>query len=360
MANLKIAILCYKSDQVGTWDPDTVNTGLPGSEEAVVYASEALAKLSHTVHVFANPDILSSWKDDKSNPRWFDVEDIKRVGVYYNIVVLWRQYDVMYARQFGKKVFIWLHDIPRTNYSYIFPPADGALLLSKFHYNTYDKWINFKTVKYRLCGNGVKLEQFPTPRTYENPYRIGYFSNYARGLKILLGIWYYVLDKFPKAELHICYGKQTWGLSSESEMHWMMSKIEEYKSSIVHHGKVGHQELANIMQETSIWSYPCTTSDETFCITAIKCQLAGCVPVTTRIGALDETVHPDAPSVNRINNDSDIEQYKNLLIHVMTNIGDYRAARQNYIDFASKFTWDACVDQWISLYDEQNYAQINL
>jgi glycosyltransferase involved in cell wall biosynthesis len=139
---------------------------------------------------------------------------------------------------------------------------------------------------------------------------------------------------------------------SERQMAFVIKKIEAYQSQgVTEHGMIGHLALAQIMQRTSIWTYPCHAIGEceTFCITAVKCQAAGMIPVTTRVGALDETVHPDAPSIPAINEDADIEAYYTLLCGVLEN-GD--EDREKYRQYASRFTWTHCVDQWLTLYEQ--------
>ena len=89
----------------------------------------------------------------------------------------------------------------------------------------------------------------------------------------------------------------------------------------------------------------------------VKCQAAGCVPVTTRIAALNETVHPFAPCIPIIKSPEDILKYKDTLLTVLRCIRDddpkdIAAERQRYIEFAHKFSWAACVDKWLELYTQ--------
>lgn len=88
----------------------------------------------------------------------------------------------------------------------------------------------------------------------------------------------------------------------------------------------------------------------------IKAQASGCIPVTTRIGALNETVHPEAPSSPNIYTDSDVLLYKEKLLATLRRIRDsqpedIKQEREKYIAFAKSFSWTACVDKWISLYE---------
>jgi len=63
--------------------------------------------------------------------------------------------------------------------------------------------------------------------------------------------------------------------------------LKDYNVS--EHGKVGHQELTEAFHASSIWAYPCT-HPETFCITALRAQSAGAIPVVIKHSGLCEVV----------------------------------------------------------------------
>lgn len=360
-SGLNIAILGYTSQLVGYWDPfDTVG-GLPGSEECAVYASQELAKRGHKVTLYMNPPQDSIWRSPFSNPRWlpestWHVRDNKDS---YDLVLMWRRYDPDVGRKRSKVVFFWPHDSPHPSSSYsAFPNFDGICVLSEHHRKQLGVYAGFTKIPYTICGNGIVPEQFSTPMSAKNPYSLGYFSNYSRGLMTLMLIWPDIKKEFPEATLSICYGRETWNTMSSSALQWVIDRINEYKDQgVTEYGKIGHQELANVMQNTSVWAYPCNTAAETFCITATKCQAAGCIPVTTRIGALNETVHPEAPNIPFITNNDEILAYKELLLSTLRRIRDsdpedIKKERQKYVDFAHGFSWSACIDKWLSLYKD--------
>ena len=246
----------------------------------------------------------------------------------------------------------WPHDIATQKFNV--SGLSGCFFLSEYHRNDYIRVVpEIEKIPYVICGNGIQLEQFPKPKSYTNPYSCIYASNYSRGLNVLLHFWPEIRNKYPKATLDIYYGRQTWGTISEQNLNNMIQKIETLKVyGVTEHGKVGHQKLADAMQKTSILAYPCTTQSETFCITAVKAQAAGMIPVTTRIGALNETVHSDAPCVKILTNEN-IGEYRDLLMSVMSRVEseESKASRDQYIQYASKYTWDNCVSNWILLND---------
>lgn len=124
------------------------------------------------------------------------------------------------------------------------------------------------------------------------PHSVGYFSAYYRGLECLLNMWPKIREQVPDATLDVYYGWESWvALQGEDDFyHKMEQKFDELKDSgVTVHGRVSHAELAKAMQSTQVWAYP-TEFTEIHCITALKAQEAGCYPVTTNVGALNETV----------------------------------------------------------------------
>src|SRR5690606_304644 len=142
----------------------------------------------------------------------------------------------------AKKYYYWSHDVPLTERE--IDGCDGALLLSNYHKSTFIE-IN---VPYLICGNGVIEKDFQNPMLYKNPYSCGYYSNYSRGLSILLFIWPKIKEKFPKATLDIYYGRNVYGATSDMELERIIKNIKLLEHlDVKERGCVSHKELANAM-----------------------------------------------------------------------------------------------------------------
>ena len=128
--------------------------------------------------------------------------------------------------------------------------------------------------------------------TKNNPKWAIWTSSYDRGLQNLLEIWPDVLKEVPDAELHVFYG---WKLfhhfhkENPERMAWMQ-KINDLmeQKGVTHHGRVSQPEIEEWYKKCGIWAY---TSHfyEINCISAIKAQLWGAVPIHTGFAALEET-----------------------------------------------------------------------
>ncbi len=54
-ATKTIGIFTFANQGSHYWDPDSISSGITGSEEAIIYMGQKLAKLGHQVTVFGNP-----------------------------------------------------------------------------------------------------------------------------------------------------------------------------------------------------------------------------------------------------------------------------------------------------------------
>lgn len=360
---MKIAIIGFEVGSVGKWDPSNVKKGITGSEEAIIYCCQELAKQGNNVVVFCDPPEKSPYSLPFSNPLYLNhIQFTTHSGYgidyskeHFDMIVLWRKTDFRNYCNRGK-VFFWPHDNPRGQFH--IEGLSGCFFLSNFQRNTYIKsnpeLIN---VPYIICGNGMQPEQFSDVSLVKsNPYSCIYASCYAWGLQTLINIWPEVKKKFPRATLKIFYGRQTYGFLNENEMKKLVKKINKLKESGVEEiGKVDHITLAEEMKSSSILAYPANVT-ETFSITMVKAQAAGLIPVTTKMGALKETASPLSSFMSGLDEDNESkfmvkvnqDEYKNILLRTMENIETYD--RSSFIEWSKNFTWEKCVNKWMELY----------
>ncbi len=335
--------MTYKIPGENTWDPSSLQRGISGSEEAVIYMSEELAKLGYRVTVLGNP---STDSPPTANPRYIDIDHDD--SAKYDIAISWRKATA--AKQLKKrarKVYFWPHDpCNRKITDTQIDRYDGVLWLSKWQ---REQWValnpgfsKFTTI----FGNGIN----PSPHkpSVENPYSCIYSSNYGRGLEILLDIWPTVKQKFPKATLDLYYGWKHWGHltpEKEAQMKAQVAKLADL--GVRDHGMVSHKELDDAHARASLWTYPCT-APETFCITALRAQAAGNIPVILDGTALTETVRHGFRCNDR-------EAYLATLLEAMESAPKISEEdRKNIGAFVrEEYTWEAVARQWKKLFEEK-------
>jgi glycosyltransferase involved in cell wall biosynthesis len=113
------------------------------------------------------------------------------------------------------------------------------------------------------------------------------------------------------------------------------------------HGRIGHEELAELMKTSNIWAYP-TEFTEISCITAMKMQAAGAVPVCTTVAALDETVQYghkfDVPDM--WTNKEAQDKFINALADVVSNGYEKRDEMREWA--IKHYGWDTVASEWLN------------
>lgn len=178
---------------------------------------------------------------------------------------------------------------------------------------------------------------------------IVYGSSYDRGLEHLLKMWPEILKEVPDAKLRIFYG---WTLfdrimaNNPERMAWK-EKMQELMNQpgITHLGRISHGACAVEFENAGIWAYP-THFGEISCITAMRAQALGAIPVVINYAALEETVQ------HGIRVDGDIyepevrEQYKQALITLLKEPASEKTREAMIIWAQSKFPWSKVAKQW--------------
>ena len=120
-----------------------------------------------------------------------------------------------------------------------------------------------------------------------------YGSSYDRGLEHVLKIWPEVKKAVPDATLEIAYG---WDLfdkfyhDNPSSMQWKKRMLEMIKyDGITEHGRLSQDKVAELMKQCGLWAYP-THFGEISCITAMKCQYLGVIPVVVNVVTVGGTI----------------------------------------------------------------------
>lgn len=346
-ANQKtIGIFTYHGPLI--WDLNSINQGIVGSEEAVIYMSQELAKLGYQVTVLGTPPINSPYRQKNANPRFIAVEE--EPDLNFDIAISWRQpFNALQLKKRAKEVYLWPHDTYHNPLSESQIQAfDDVLWLSDWQRK---QWIsvNPSFEKFtKIFGNGLMPEQFGEVKVRENPHSCIYGSNYARGLEVLLKVWPNIKKQFPNATLDIYYGWQHWGLMSYEKEQELKTLVKEYsKLDVRENGLVGHQELAEAYKKASVWAYPCW-GWETFCITALKAQLAGAIPAIIEGSALPETVKHGFSCKT-------VAEYEETLVKALKHAENISLEeRKKYGDFIlQNFTWQMIAKKWSELFEEK-------
>lgn len=261
------------NEVAGGWEPTDKRLG--GTEESIREWAEELAKRGHEVTIYRN-------------------------GMYHNF-----DYEVLYLprEEYFKDagdadicINIKSPEVdPKEPTLYLTNETDAtAKDLSKYLGVIWpSQWavdnipVNNKTF---ILPHGYNPEEiYPGKKV---PKQCLYASSPDRGLDTLLRAWPSVVRAHPDATLIVTYGAQEYDLPSVT----FVDATEE--------------EMNKLYRESDIWAYPCN-GGELYCMTGIKAQAAGCIPVYIPTMALKETVKSGYVATE--------EHYTDTLIKALSN-----------------------------------------
>lgn len=330
------------------WSPISYRDGgLGGSETAVVRVSEELAKLGHDVTVYASTDRpgYHNWVRYRTGDRFHP-------AVKSDLFIAWRAPELIDANPNASVKVLWMHD---TDAGDRLTPEraaafDKIIVLSEWHKEFMKSTYPFLHDEQLLViPNGVDLERF-TQEIERQPKRVVYSSSPDRGLDILLnGIWSRVIQEVPDAELHVYYGWDSYdaAMARFPQLRELKGKIAELLTNsrnVTQHGRLPQDQLAKEFLKSDIWLYP-TYFPETYCITAVEAQLAGCIPVTNQLAALKETCRSGIFINGDVKSDEVQKAYADATIKLLKD-QDREKLREGIKKNAPQATWSDVAQIW--------------
>ena len=259
------------------------------------------------------------------------------------------------------KCFIWVHDIIIASHynntelcdkgmhliHNMINKIDGIIVLSEWHknifINTYklNEYIN----KVFIIGNGINTDLFlQNSHITKQKNRFIYTSCYNRGIEKLVEYIHKIHEIYPDTELHI--------YRDFNGHENFVNSLKQYNYIFVH-GKVDNQQLVEEFSKSEYWFYP-TTFPETYCISALEAQMAGCVCIANNYAAINTTVG-ERGLLYYQNRDNILEQILDLMKD--TDKKNY------YIDITKKWAiqqdWYNVHQKWDWLINNFNNVQIN-
>lgn len=337
------SIVIYCGPAWEDWAAPSVLTGIGGSEEAVVYLSKELNNLGYKVTVYCSCGLYAGVYGNVEYKEYFEFNPRDS----FNILVAWR-HNIFVGDIKARRKLIWLHDVPSADMfsRETIDKFDKVIVLSEFHKSLLPEHI--PQDKICVSSNGINIKDFDNVSEPPNPHRMVYTSSYDRGLINLLLMWDKIRQEVPDATLHVFYGWNTYDSmvlkgARTPEFKAMMVQAMN-KPGIVDHGRIGQKQLAKEVAKSGIYAYP-SFFEEISCISAMRAQVAGAIPVTTDYAALAETnkYGIKVPGKAGENNDLFCEE----LIKLLKDEKRQEEMRKEMITKARNiFSWERVARQW--------------
>ncbi len=349
-----IAIYCG-SGVLKDWGPWSLESGIGGSEEAVIRISKHLTDMGWGVTVYANPGIKDGVHDGVVWKNYWEID----LRDKFDVFIAWRQPEFFDFKVDARKTYCWMHDVMDDA---DFTPERLAnmtkvMLLSKYHKTVYP---SIPEDKVFYTGNGIDPSEFEEldGTIKRDPKLVIYQSSQVRGLDTLADIWPEVKKAIPDARCVTAYGWEGYdeiNRNNPERMAWKDNLVAKLKEvGIEELGRVGHKKVVEMTQEAGVWAYP-TQFCEIYCITAVKAQAGGAWPVCTDFAALAEVVSfGDTQHMEAIDGktpigkwqEGGIEKYTKDLIFRLKNPIPEETRKIMMINTRENYSWKTTAGGW--------------
>jgi glycosyltransferase involved in cell wall biosynthesis len=260
----------------------------------------------------------------------------------------------------AKRVYIWAHDLGFNHHfdfkplpdagatlvSNVLPSVDAVVVLTHWHKSFMASMLPLPEDLYRVIGYGV--HDHDVMRTMTSVPRVNqrfiWTSCPTRGLSTLMEYFHKIRAKYANAELHVYRDPSSF---TEPQLK-ALADVPYFKF----HGAASHEDIGVAFQQADVWLYP-THFQETFCMSAVDAQLAGCICIASNVAALAETV--DDRGVLLLSEPGSAE----FELEVMKAVDDALNGRLEHFrekarSWAAQTTWGMRATQWKRMIDEDH------
>jgi glycosyltransferase involved in cell wall biosynthesis len=280
-----------------------------GTETALVYTAEGLARRGHEVVVFCNCEAEVEVARVKYLP--IEAYSASAFEMVYDAFIVVRHLAALSVPVSTRALFYWTHDnldqpflhgmlrafepdshklVACLHVGELMDQVDGILAVSQWQSASIAERFRIDPRRVHVIGNGLQPGMFDKYATLDQRKPIILYSLPPdRGLLPLLKIFSRVQTQLPKAELHLYSRSTIYGASKEEDeaRYGELYAAAGRMPGVHHFDPVDQPTLAKAMSEAMIYAYP-TTTEETFCISLLEAQAAGLVAIASECGAIPE------------------------------------------------------------------------
>jgi hypothetical protein len=290
----KVAIITENFSRV--WKPDDIDDFLGGSQEVVVLLADALQRAGYQTVVFLHGKTKSDFHI-REGVLYVDMSEFYMYHRVLDVLIMFKVCPFLRLPDV-KNIIFWSSDVQANiglNPENVF---QNYVCLTEFHKRkctslykeTYGRdkediqnpWENALVIPH-----GIDVKSLLKNKKSKVKNTFLYCSSLDRGFE-------HVFNNIEKinGKVFITYGFKILEniLDKDINEEEFVSKLEKHKN-LEYLGNVDKQRMEELFWECEYWLLPLNNENsELFCLSALKAQFCGCIPVIYKKGALLESV----------------------------------------------------------------------
>lgn len=343
-----------------------LNQPLGGSESAMCYLAVSLAKRGHRVILFGRKKEQFKLMGVDHLP---DSALVTRANIDLDFLVI--QNTPFYSWPLKKylqpktKLIFWTQhasDQPAVSClreRLFIDIYDAFIYVSLWQKQDYEK--SFPAViekKSAILRNAISpaFENLFSTKNFKKklfPPVLAYTSTPFRGLDILITIFPYLKKDYPNITLNVYSSLKVYQNMFQENLFIDLYNRCKNTAGVNYLGSVSQKELAKELKNATILSYS-NTFPETSCISAMEAMAAGCIVVTTNLGALLETTAGFGYLVDiGVNANMFCDLFFKKLVEILKKLFNKKEKKlleeklRHQVDFVNKnYIWSKRAKEW--------------
>lgn len=339
------SIVYFTGHTMYEWSPDSLKTGIGGSETAVINLSKEWTKLGYSVTVYGNFGKNAGVYDGVTYRHYTEFNKYDT----FDTLIVWRRVDYIDFSYKANRIWFDVHDVL---YKDQFNDQNLKNVHTIFFKSNYQRGLLPQVAEdqFVIIPNGVDQSLLDLDLTHKNPYKLIYASNYQRGLELMLVHgWPIIKTEVPEAVLHIYYGWNFTDLmygENPEYLSWKDKMIDLMNQpGVVEHGRVGQTTLI-AEKANAVIHYYATNFEEMEPISLKESAVVGCLPVTTAYAALAEKEYC-LKSSGDPNDKRTQEAVAHKVVELLKDRAKLEELSQKSKQVAKTETWDNIAKRWI-------------
>lgn len=339
---------------------DTLETkDLGGSETAALCTAEALGEMGHKVTVFSECEKPGPYGKVLYQP--LNLWERLAATNPHDVSIIQRTVQPFLRPLASKLHWMWVHDLglrPQSQdlWSIVWN-LDKILAVSEWHREQYSSGMGITKDRIYATRNGLRLDKLPTPKPLAERDRntIVYAARPERGLdRLLQDIMPRLLKANPEIKLKIfAYDNVTEQMRGYYQS--LMQKAKEFGDSVEWVGSLTQAKLHEVYASAGAYVYPTPgyaspQFREVSCISAMESMACGLPFISSALGALPETLHPEAGVLIGGHTDPTYDdRFAKAVLDVLSDDGKWSAMSAAGIAHAKGLGWAGVAKDWTDL-----------